>query len=304
MKKHNLLVIIVAYNSMKWVEKCYGSLRTSSTPCDIITIDNGSTDGTQEFIKTHFPEVQLIENKQNLGFGRANNIGLQKVLDEGYDYAYLLNQDAWILPDTFKKLIEISKKHPEYGILSPMQLKADLQHLDGKFATHVIGESHKKPPLFIDDCYFGRQEDVYEVSFVMAAHWLITKKCIESTGGFSPTFFMYGEDDNYLNRTNYWNLKIGIVPSSKAVHDRGDANWSEEKDIFIKYYSMSLDLCSNPCSKKSIWTFIKCNIKASIKTHNRLIWNYAIRLFKERHQIEANYRTSLQKCAFLTPNKK
>ena len=124
MKQNIVLVIVVTYNAMKWAERCLSSLRNSSVSCDVMVIDNNSTDGTQNFIHTHFPEVELIENKKNLGFGQANNIGLQRVLDENYEYAYLLNQDAWVMPDTLEKLIDISKTHPEYGVLSPMQLKA------------------------------------------------------------------------------------------------------------------------------------------------------------------------------------
>ena len=130
MKSNKILVIIVTYNAMKWAEKCFTSLRNSSVTSDVIVVDNGSTDGSQEFIHEHFPEVELIENKENLGFGRANNIGLRKALEDKYEYAYLLNQDAWVLPNTFEELIAVSEKHPEYGVLSPMQLKAVFNGLE------------------------------------------------------------------------------------------------------------------------------------------------------------------------------
>ena len=158
----------------------------------MIVVDNGSTDGSQEYIRTHFPEVELIENKENLGFGRANNIGLKKALEDNYEYAYLLNQDAWIFPDTFEKLIAVSQAHPEYGVLSPMQLKADGRHFEDKFGRNVISRRQEFSPFFIDDMFFQRVGDVYEVSFVMAAHWLIPAKCLLTVGGFSPTFPHYG----------------------------------------------------------------------------------------------------------------
>lgn len=58
---NSTIVIIVSYNSMRWAERCYSSLRASSVPCDVLMIDNGSTDGTIEYVKSHFPEVQIIE---------------------------------------------------------------------------------------------------------------------------------------------------------------------------------------------------------------------------------------------------
>lgn len=302
MNKNKILVIIVAYNSMRWAKRCYESLRASDTPCDIITIDNGSTDGTPDFIRTNYPEVDLREMKANLGFGKANNIGLQRALDDDYEYAYLLNQDAWVLPDTFTAMIAASQAHPEYGLLSPMQMKADMKQFDEKFAVHVIGDHQKTRPLFAEDLYLGRTCEVYEVTFVMAAHWLLTRQCIEAVGGFSPSFFLYGEDDNYLKRVYYWKLKSGFVTTARAVHDRGDANWSPEKENYIKYYTRSLNRCSNPLAKWSVWTVIWKTALDGIKQRNAQIIGFARRLCQERSTIEQNYRASLSRCAFLTSN--
>ena len=299
MKQNNLLVIIVTYNAMPWLDRCYSSLRASTLPCDIITIDNGSTDGTPSYLKANFPEVELVENSSNLGFGKANNIGLQKALDEGYDYAYLLNQDAWVMPDTFARLVGISQQHPDFGILSPMQLKADGQHLDDKFAINVIGTHQHTRPLLTEDLYFHRQEGAYEVTFVMAAHWFITRRCFEQVGGFSPTFYHYGEDDNYLNRTRYWKFRIGICPEVQAVHDRADSQWSEAKSLYINYYTMPVNCASNPLLPTSIWQIISNNAKAALRCHNRQIWHYTLQIWHERKQIADNLSVSLKSTAFL-----
>ena len=101
-----ILTIIVSYNFEKWIERCLGSLKASSHPTDIIVIDNCSNDRTVEIIKTQYTYVRLIENHANLGFGKANNIGMQLALREGYDAVFLLNQDAWIGSDTLATLAE------------------------------------------------------------------------------------------------------------------------------------------------------------------------------------------------------
>ena len=298
MKQNNILVVVVAYNSMRWAERCYSSLRTSSVPCDILMIDNGSTDGTQEYIRKNYPEVEVVETGSNLGFGRANNIGLQRVLDEGYDYCYLLNQDAWVMPETLEELIAVSQKHPEYGILSPMQMKADCRHLDGNFIKNVL--LCKKELCFIEDAYFNQLEEVYEVDFVMAAHWFITRRCLETVGGFSPTFLHYGEDTNFIHRAQYWNFKVGIVPSSKAVHDRGDACWSKEKQTYIEEYVGDLAGYSNPSftpKSRRLSLVKKCLI--SIILGNNIVKKYNVRLLKESNTILNNYMYSLNKKAFL-----
>lgn len=298
--EHNgLLVVVVAYNSMRWAKKCYESLRNSNVSCDIITIDNGSTDGTQEFIRSNYPEVELIENDENIGFGKANNIGFKKALIEGYEYVYLLNQDAWVKPDTFEKLIEIAKKYPEYGVLSPMQMQANENQLDYTFRQWVVGCNQNHHPNLIDDMYNGKSNDVYEVDFVMAAHWLITRRCLETVGGFSPTFSHNGEDDNYLHRAKYWNFKVGIVPGCIAIHGRADRKETAERSQYISYYIQNLKALSNPLKPNSIYQVIRDNFVLSLLHRNRLHLNYVVRLFKERKEIKKNLQQSYGKCAFI-----
>ncbi len=299
MENNSILVIVVTYNALNWAEKCFSSLHKTSIPCDVMAIDNGSTDGTPDYIRYHFPDIKIIENKENLGFGRANNIGLQHSIDNNYDYTYLLNQDAWVYPDTFEKLIAISQAHPEYGVLSPMQLKADGTHFEDRFGKNVIPRRQIFSPLLTEDLYFQRIGDIYEVSFVMAAHWLITSKCLSVVGGFSPTFPHYGEDDNYLNRTNYWNFKIGIVPSARAIHDRADINWSPEKDMYVNDYIGSLVSCSNPKQKKNLGELITLLLKRGIRNSQITLIKYAFQLKKESQIIKINYEKSLKKKAFL-----
>lgn len=84
-------VIIVTYNAMKWAERCFSSLRKSATPVNCIVVDNGSGDGTQDFIKTNFPEIEFIQSEENLGFGKANNLGIEKAYKNGADFFYLMN---------------------------------------------------------------------------------------------------------------------------------------------------------------------------------------------------------------------
>lgn len=225
-----LLVIIVAYNAMRWLDKCIGSVLSSSVQSDIILIDNGSTDSTQDYVKEHFPMVLFKQSTENLGFGKANNIGLQYALDNGYDYVYLLNQDAWVMPDTFEKLIKAHLNNPRFGILSPLQLQANMHHLDTNFNI-LCG----KCAGLLDDVVLGELRDVYEVPMTMAAHWLISKKCLQKVGGFSPTFPHYGEDNNYANRALYHGFSNGIVPQAMAVHDRENRTVSEEHQIYREY---------------------------------------------------------------------
>lgn len=297
------LTIIVTFNAMPWIEMCLDSLRRSTITPDFFIIDNGSTDGTQQFIREKFPDAELIQSNENLGFGRANNIGFQKALDEGYDYVYLLNQDAWVMPDTINTLIDIHKRNPEYGVLSPMQLQANEKHFDNNFLCNVLKLAQCGSNTFEEDLFFNRLKEVYDVNFVMAAHWLISRKCIETVGGFSPTFPHYGEDDNYLQRCQYWGFKIGIVPIAKAVHDRENRKYSDVRHQYISKYIEALKRASQPKDSIHIDKYIKAYIRGGILSRDKHLCRYAYRLFKERRQIIKNKEISMtQRMAFLNNN--
>lgn len=237
-----VLVVIVTYNAMQWAERCFSSIFSSSIPLDVYVVDNGSTDGSQNYIKSCYPNIHFYQSEINLGFGRANNIGMQYALDNNYDYVYLLNQDAWVMPDTVEKLIDIHKENPGYGILSPFQLQANMQHLDANFASWVCSWEANK--FLLDDLYFCNRKTIYSVPMVMAAHWLISKSCLHKVGGFSPTFPHYGEDVNYANRAKYHAFKVGIVPEVIAIHDREGREINSQKEMYLIYIS-NLILLSN-----------------------------------------------------------
>jgi GT2 family glycosyltransferase len=224
-----IFVIIATYNGSKWYDKCFGSLRTSTIPVQTIAIDNASSDNTVSYIKTHYPEVHLIENDKNLGFGKANNIGIRYALKQNCDYIFLLNQDAWIISDTIEKLYERMVENPEYGILSPVHLRGDGLKLDYSFSLYL---SANQCEYFISDCVINRNnmKPIYEADFVNAAFWFLSKKCIKKTGYFDPLFYHYAEDRDYINRAKYHKIKIGICPDVYGIHDRG-------QNIFFKNIS-------------------------------------------------------------------
>lgn len=212
----NSLAIVVTFNAGPWIRPCISSIQKSSYPLDCMVIDNGSTDGTIQVLETEYPEVPCIISPENLGFGAGNNIGLRKALSEGYDYVFLLNQDAWLQKDTLKQLILFHQTHPDYGILSPIHLDRDGENLDPKFGNSLS----MKSSAFRNDTLFQRLEPCYDVDFVNAALWLIPRRTLEQIGGFNDFYFMYGEDGDYCARCLVHGMKIGVVTEAFAHHAR------------------------------------------------------------------------------------
>ncbi len=215
-----ILAIIVTYNGMHWYNRCLGSLLRSSLPLDIMVVDNASSDGSADWIAEHYPQVALVRSYENLGFGQANNIGFRRMLDENYDYAFLLNQDAWLhTDDCIEQLVNASAAHPEYTIMSALWLYGNGERITKGSEQHIIAMPSKGNDL-LSDLFFRRPlRPVYETNYIAAAAWLLPRKTIETVGGFDPLFFHRGEDDNYMQRVHYHGGKIGICPAACICHD-------------------------------------------------------------------------------------
>lgn len=211
-----IIAVIVTYNGMKWVEECLQSIQSSSIPIEILVVDNASSDMTVAFIKKKFTKAVVLEQNQNLGFGKANNIGMDYALKENADYVFLLNQDAKIEENTVEQLICSSKKNREYGILSPLHLNWEGNNIEPGFYNQ---------DLFVDLVLNKNLQNVYkEERFINACCWLLPKQTLKVVGGFDPIFFHYGEDVNYCQRILFHGLKLGIAARAKVYHDTTNTN--------------------------------------------------------------------------------
>lgn len=222
-----ILIIIVTYNASKWLDKCLIGFKDMPSNWEVIAIDNNSSDGTVEKIKEKFSFVRVLDMKENLGFGRANNIGLKIALEENFDYVFLLNQDAWISVEDIRKLAELQNENPQYYIVSPLHFNGSGTNFDYNFYNYM----NKNRSTIIFDLSRNSYEDLYEVKGINAAAWLLSRDCLLKIGGFSPSFFHYGEDDNYIDRVLYHKGKIAVSPKAVVYHDREER--AKKKGKFI-----------------------------------------------------------------------
>lgn len=241
-----ILTIIVSYHFEPWIHRCIPSLLASSHQTDILVIDNNSGDNTTDIIKEAYPTVRLIESTENLGFGKANNLGLAIALEEGYDYAFLVNQDAWIDQNCIARLIEV--KTANIGIISPIHYDGTGEKLDHGFSVYTQNV---------------RLENSYRTcSFVNAAFWLIPKAVIKKVGGFSPIFFHYGEDKDYANRIQYYGLHIVLAEGAKAYHDRQQRQVDRRAFLKSEFVYHLTEYCNiNYTFKKAFYMAILASVK-------------------------------------------
>ena len=285
-----VLVIIVSYNGMPWLERCLGSVYPGAKTChfapDLYVWDNDSTDGSADYVAKHFPGAHLVRSAENVGFAKANNMGFQYALDHGYDYVYLLNQDAWLAPGALEALVAAAEAHPDYAVLSPLQYQDGYQAFDSQFAklyhgseegvgfqTHGhprpckregptaatssdgalrVGRGRSEAEAVWKPIPSSEPDEVVEVKRIMAAHWLVPVGALKTVGPFEEELFpLYGQDDDWCNRVRYHGLKVGVVPGAKAVHDRAQRREPKEKVIRRNYYTGSLIRLCDP--NRPLW---------------------------------------------------
>lgn len=271
-----ILTIIVTYNGLQWYERCLGSLLRSTIPVDIMVVDNASGDGSADWIAAHYPEINLIRSDKNLGFGQANNIGMRYALDNGYDYVFLLNQDAWLhTKDCIERLVQAAEKHPEYMIVSALWLYGSGERITKGSKLHMIALEGPNND-FVSDMYLGKAlQEVYETDYMPAAAWLLPRKTLEQIGGFDPLFFHRGEDDNYMQRVYYHGGKIGLCAKACICHDIEErpANYDAEHENWNKNMLIALADINN---KQSIRQWKKKYLSKAVKQITYFHWRAAM----------------------------
>ena len=271
-----ILTIIVTYNGLQWYERCLGSLQGSTIPVDIMVVDNASQDGSADWIAEHYPEINLIRSDKNLGFGQANNIGMRYALDNGYDYVFLLNQDAWLhTNDCIERLVQAAEKHPEYMIVSALWLYGSGERITKGSKQHMIALEGPNND-FVSDLYLGRAlKDVYETDYMPAAAWLLPRKTLERIGGFDPLFFHRGEDDNYMQRVHYHGGKIGLCAKACICHDIEErpSNYDAEHENWNKNMLIALADINN---NQSIVQWKKKYLSKALKQITYFHWRAAM----------------------------
>lgn len=243
----DLSVIIVNYNVKEFLKNSLESIRKSSSDLSVetIVVDNASSDGSVEEISKKYPEVTLIRNEKNLGFGAANNQALE--LANG-KYILLLNPDTIVKEDTFTSLIRFFNEYPDAGIVSCKVLNPDgtlqlacRRSFPGPWTsfTKVTGLS----TLFPNSRLFARynltyldENEVNEVDAISGSFMFMKKEVYEKVGGFDKRFFMYGEDLDYCYRIQSAGYKVYYVPWTEIIHYKGESTKRSSIDETKLFY--------------------------------------------------------------------
>lgn len=229
----DLSICLVPLNALSYMEPLLDSIKkfTVGLSYELIVVDNGSTDGTADWIERHHPEILLIRNQTNLGFTRGNNQAI--ALAQG-DHMLLLNPDTLLTEDCFGPQISYLRENPKVGITIPKVLNSD-----GSFQqqsrrgdarpVEVFGYFLKLGKLFPSNKALNGylqswlpQDEIAEVKAVSGSCMFIRREVYEQIGGLDEQFFAYQEDSDYCMRARQAGWKVMYVPLSSIIHYAGE----------------------------------------------------------------------------------
>lgn len=216
----NLYVIVLAWNHKEDTREALCSfLESENANFRIVVVDNASTDGTVEMVKSEFPSVEIITSHVNLGVSGGYNLGIQYAMDHGANFVLIANNDILVHPKMIAHLIESQKENPSIGISMPK-----IYHFYGDQNRYwCTGGYWRKCPPTIKMMNSNRKEnDVRELpeflDFAPSCVLLLNKLLINAIGLFDTNYFFYFDDWDYSIRARKSGFKIALVQESKMWH--------------------------------------------------------------------------------------
>jgi len=255
-KKVDLSIIIVNFNTKDFLRECLNSLKRSQIKysLEIFVVDNASKDNSAKMVKKEFPEVKLIENKDNLGFARANNQAIKKAHGR---YILLLNPDTIVQKDTLQVMVDFMEKNQQTGAAT---CKIELP--DGSLDQ----ASHRGfPTVWNSLCYFSGLErtfpkirffsgyslsyllkgTIHEIDAGCGAFLMIRKKAGDEVAWLDEDYFWYGEDLDFCYRLKQKGWQIVFIPLVKIIHYKGVASG-------IKKHSQKVSTADKKTKEKAV----------------------------------------------------
>ena len=280
-----LSIVIVNYNVRYFLEQCLHSVQDACRGLDIevFVVDNASVDGSSRMVRDKFPDVILIENKENRGFSAANNQAITRASGE---YILLLNPDTIVEQDTLSKVVSFMDNHPDAGGLG-------VKMLDGK--GKFLPESKRGLPLpsvaffkvfgfsalFPKSRVFSRyhlghldKDETHVVDVLSGAFMVVRKTVFDRIGLLDEDFFMYGEDIDLSYRITQSGFRNYYFPGTRIIHYKGESTKKGSLNYVFMFYNAMIVFARKHFSRGNIRAFsaminIAIYFRAAISIFNR-----------------------------------
>lgn len=247
-------IIIVNYNTSRLMNSCISSVieKTQNINYEIIVIDNASSDSSVQMLREFYPQVQLVESKVNLGFGRANNKGVEIAKGK---YLFLLNTDTLLINNAIKILFDFMEEESSHNIGA---CGGNLYKIDNSpnfsyslnfptLFTHFCYRAHI--PLLLNNENFNKTGKIKDVAIIIGADLFLRKYIFDELKGFDPSFFMYVEDGELLYRLKKMKYRVVSNPEAKIMHLQGASSatifkYKMEIASYVIYFRKHFNKCT------------------------------------------------------------
>lgn len=243
----DLSIVIVNYNTRELLMQSLESvaLACSSLTAEIFVVDNGSSDGSVDAVKSRYPKVHVLSNLENRGFACANNLAIRKSKGR---YILLLNSDTLVHSDTFNVIVDFMDSHKTVGASGCKVIKPDGK-LDlackRSFPTPSNSLYHllKLDRLFPESRRFGTynltyldEDEVQPVDCLVGAFMMVRKEVISEVGMLDEEFFMYGEDIDWCYRIKQAGWGVWYVPTASIIHYKGASSKKKKNRMIYEFH--------------------------------------------------------------------
>jgi GT2 family glycosyltransferase len=291
-----LSVVIVSWNTKRLLAQCLESLEhCRGLLLEIIVVDNASADGTGEMLRERFPQVRLVQNEANLGFAKANNIGID--LSSG-DYVSLINSDVSVPAGCLEKMITYLKEHNDIGMLGPKMILSD----------GTVGQSCMRFPtvwnwfcsaLALDSIFkksttignFMMTDFTYDttqdVDLLTGWFWMVRREALDKVGKLDERFFMYGEDFDWPKRFHQCGWRVVFYHEAEAFHHCGASSALAPARFYVEMNKANLQYFKKHHNRLAVVGFW---LTIWLRQVLRIAGYSVVYLFKHSQRVEASLK--------------
>ncbi len=227
----SVAIILVNWNSYEFTNDCIGSLKNATYQnFTIIVVDNGSEDQSGQKLQQEYPDIVILFSPDNKGFTGGNNIGLEYAIQNGFDYAMLLNNDTFVAPNFLEPLVDYLASQPHVGAVQPrIYFNHDRSILwnGGNGFINSIGWSYTSGENQLTK---AKHLKVKHMPWITGCAFMVRTSIIKQIGLFAPNLFMYSEDVDLSFRIRQAGYQLTYVPDSIIYHIAGASNKKKVKD--------------------------------------------------------------------------
>lgn len=217
-----VLIVIINWEGKDDLLECLASIRRLSYPktnYKVLVVDNGSNDGSQAAISKNYPDVCLLQNKENIGYVKAANQGIEYGLNQRVDYVWILNNDVVLKEDSLQKLIEVGQQAENIGVIAPIIYSYDnREEIDnvGYKINFWIGKLKKLK--YGRDIFENCEDKITDVDSILGCSNLIRTSVFKKVGSFQTIYKLYFEETDFNVRARQNGFRVVVVKDAKVWH--------------------------------------------------------------------------------------